>query len=65
MDGFPAQQLARLDHVKLEQGTDVDASIYEYLRGYPETISLHYRKIMQQPCGNETQDDRTERVGSV
>jgi hypothetical protein len=30
------------------------------LRGYPETFSFHRRKIMQHPCGNETQGDRKE-----
>jgi len=35
------------------------------LRGYPETLSLHRHKLMQHPCGNETQDDRKERVGSA
>ncbi len=37
----------------------------ECLRGYPETFSLHCRKIMQHPCGNETQGDRKEQVGSA
>jgi hypothetical protein len=35
------------------------------LRGYPETFSLHRRKIMQHPCGNETQGDRNEQVDSA
>jgi hypothetical protein len=35
------------------------------LRGYPETLSLHRRKLMQHPCGNEIQGDRTEQVGSA
>ena len=24
-----------------------------FLRGYPETLSLHGHEIMQHPCGNE------------
>ena len=35
------------------------------LRGYPETLSLHRRKLMQHPCGNEIQGDRKEQVGSA
>jgi hypothetical protein len=35
------------------------------LRGYPETLSFHRHKLMQHPCGNETQGDRKERVGSA
>jgi hypothetical protein len=35
------------------------------IRGYPETFSLHRRKIMQHPCGNETQGDRKEQVDSA
>jgi len=35
------------------------------LRGYPETFSFHRRKIMQHPCGNETQGDRKERVDAA
>jgi len=35
------------------------------VRGYPETFSFHRRKIMQHPCGNETQGDRKERVDSA
>ena len=30
------------------------------LRGYPETLSLHYYKITQHPCGDETPDDHNE-----
>ena len=37
----------------------------EALRGYPETLSLHRRKLMQHPCGNEIQGDRKEQVGSA
>jgi len=36
-----------------------------YLRGYPETLSLHRRKLMQHPCGNEIQGDRKEQVDSA
>src|SRR5262245_45296362 len=34
-------------------------------RGYPETLALHCHKLMQHSCGNETQGDRKERVGSA
>src|SRR5712691_12065125 len=46
------------------QGGDAGAASQE-LRGYPETFSFHRRKIMQHPCGNETQGDRKERVDSA
>jgi len=39
--------------------------ILRALRGYPETLSLHCREIMQHPCGNETQGDCKERVDSA
>jgi len=39
--------------------------LIEELRGYPETLSLHCREIMQHPCGNETQGDCKERVDSA
>jgi len=35
------------------------------IRGCPETFSYHRREITQRPCGNETQGDRRERVGSA
>jgi hypothetical protein len=35
------------------------------LRGYPERLSLHRRKLRQHPCGNEIQGDRKEQVGSA
>jgi hypothetical protein len=67
VDGFPAQQLARLDHVKLEQGADVDASIYEYLndmdmrflcpglqtRGEGTLLVLFFFKHFPHLCGGE------------
>ena len=67
MDGFPAQQLAWLDHVKLEQGADVDASIYEYLndmdmrflcpglqtRGEGTLLVLFFFKYFPHLCGGE------------
>jgi hypothetical protein len=34
-----------------------------HLRGYPETFSLHRRKLMQHPYGKETQGDHQAQVG--
>jgi hypothetical protein len=38
------------------------ASVYNKLRGYPETFSHCRNEIKQPPCGNETRGDRRERV---
>jgi len=47
----------------------IAAAVYFFVivpvRGYPETLSLHRRKLMQHPCGNEIQGDRKEQVDSA
>jgi len=52
VDGFPAQQLARLDHVKLEQGADVDAGIGS---GYGYRLLVPTRRILDH-SGHHPQD---------
>ena len=51
-------------NVKLERTIQLDPAP-STMRGYPETLSLHRRKLMQHPCGNEIQGDRKEQVGSA
>ena len=37
-------------------------SVFDALRGYPETFLHCCNEIKQHPCGNETRGDRRERV---